>query len=336
MSFYRALGRALAGLSLSCLALPGLAQPSLAPSFAADYAIRNLGAPSGVTGNLGGLTLLAGQADTLLIGGNANSALGAIFSIGLVRDADQHIVGFSGPATRFASAPEIDGGLAYGPGGVLFYTGFNENLLGQIRPGSTAPDRVIELSPLGVQSSVGGLGFVPPGAPGAGALQLASFNSGRFYSATLSPDGAGTFDLLDLSWDATLPGGPEGLVHVPTGSPGFDAPTMLVSEWSAGRVGAYELDAAGVPIVASRRDFISGLVGAEGGFIDPLSGDFLFSTFAGSQSGVIVVGGFAAPVPEPSAAALLLAGLALMVACGARSNILRYFFPPRPQRCSGT
>ena len=40
--------------------------------------------------------------------------------------------------------------------------------LGQIRPGSTTVDRVDDLGPLGVGTSVGACAFVPPGRPGAG------------------------------------------------------------------------------------------------------------------------------------------------------------------------
>jgi hypothetical protein len=43
--------------------------------------------------------------------------------------------------------------------------------------------------------------------------------------------------------------------------------------------------------------FISGLDGAEGALLDPVTGDFLFSTFGGG-SRVIAVRGFAAPPPQ--------------------------------------
>jgi hypothetical protein len=69
---------------------------------------------------------------------------------------------------------------------------------------------------------------------------------------------------------------------------------MLVSEYSAGQVATYELDANGNPDPASRISFITGLTGAEGAAIDPLTGDFLFSTFGGGDR-VVVVKGFAAP-----------------------------------------
>jgi hypothetical protein len=55
------------------------------------------------------------------------------------------------------------------------------------------------------------------------------------------------------------------------------------------------------PVVGSRRVFISGLTGAEGAAIDPVSGAFIFATFGGNND-VVVVRGFA-PVNPPIAAA---------------------------------
>ena len=52
--------------------------------------------------------------------------------------------------------------------------------------------------------------------------------------------------------------------------------------------------ANGDPTLASRRNFVIGLEGAEGAAIDPSSGDFLFTTFGGGDR-VIVVHGFTIP-----------------------------------------
>lgn len=294
-----------------------LAQPSathgqvVAPSFAANYTAVNLGSVPGLPGFYGGLTLLDGDVNTLLIGGSANGPSGAIYSVGLTRDVDGHITGFSGPATHFADAPYIDGGLAYGPDGVLFYTGYPTNTLGQIKPGSTAPDKVINLAAEGVAHSVGALGFVPATHPGAGQFKLLSYNSYNWYTGVLTPDGSGTFDLTSVILETTIVGGPEGFVYVPLGSPDFANPTVLVSEYQAGKVGAYDVDANGDPILGTRRDFLTGLGGAEGAFIDPVTGDFLFSTFGGGDR-VVAVRGFAQPeppsVPDHSATSFLLAG----------------------------
>ena len=97
---------------------------------------------------------------------------------------------------------------------------------------------------------------------------------------------------------------------MPLGSTLFTNPSMIVSEYSAGMVSTYEVDSNGDPVESSRRTFMSGLTGAEGAVIDPVTGDFLFSTFGGG-SRVIVVSGFA--VPEPGTFVAVGAGLALLM-----------------------
>ena len=87
---------------------------------------------------------------------------------------------------------------------------------------------------------------------------------------------------------------------------------MLVSEFSAGNVVAYDLDADGNPLVATRRELVTGLDGAEGAAIDPLTGDFLFSTFGAAVDRVVVLRGFTELPPSlPEPASMLLFGVAL-------------------------
>src|SRR5262249_6214170 len=81
--------------------------------------------------------------------------------------------------------------------------------------------------------------------------------------------------------------------------PQFGADSILVSEYSNGKIAAYTIDGNGDPNAASRRDFMTGLSGAEGAVVDPLTGDFLFSTFGGGDR-VIVVRGFVAPTTTTS------------------------------------
>jgi hypothetical protein len=282
------------------VALPpaGASAQTLQSPFAGRYSVVNLGTPRGVPERLGGLTIKAGTTNRLLIGGNANNADGAFYEIGLRRDASGHIVGFSGAATRYASAPNIDGGATYGPGDVLFFTRFPNNDLGQIRPGSSAPNKLIGLDPFRVASSVGAATFVPPGQPGAGRLKLASYPGGQWYDAGVVADGSGTYNLTGVANRpaSELTNGPEGVVYVAPGSPQFSGSSILVSEYSAGLVGTYRVNGSGDPIVSSRRTFISGLQGAEGAFFDPSSGDFMFSTYGGGNR-VVVVRGFAPPPP---------------------------------------
>lgn len=301
---------------------------SLGLDFASDYSVTDLGEVPGLRTPYGGLTLLAGDTDTLLIGGAANSASGRLYSIGVTRDATTNsITGFNGTALQFGDVGEYnDGGVTYGPGGVLFTAQWPVNNLGQTKPGSTDEDRVDDLAPFGVGgSSIAAISFVPEGFAGAGKAKIVSWSSGNFYDLDLIPDGNGTFDInsatqIDLDPDnvgmQSLPGGPEGFVYIDESNAGFSVDSMLVSDWSAGRVSAYDLDAEGNPLVPTRRDFLTGLTGAEGAFIDPLTGDFLFSTFGGGDR-VVRVDGFIAPppppdpnvIPLPAAAWLLLGGL---------------------------
>jgi hypothetical protein len=289
----------LCALALTLLPAASAHAQQLVAPFAGSYTAHDIGTPPGVADRLGGLTFKAGTTDRLLVGGAANDAPGALYEIGVVRDGAGHIVGFSGAATRFADAAYNDGGVTYGPGGVLFLARWPQNELGQTKPGSAITDKIIPLTPLGIESSLASLLFVPPGQPGAGSLKMASYRGGAWYDADAVADGSGTYDLANVREmpDSRIAGGPEGFVYVPGGSPQFGGPSLLVSEYGVDQIAAYRIDGNGDPVIASRREFITGLDGAEGALLDPVTGDFLFSTFGGG-SRVIVVRGFRAPPPQ--------------------------------------
>lgn len=270
---------------------------TLDPFFAPFYSLISEGAVPSVPLPYGGLTFAADDGNVLLIGGMANNFSADIYRIRIARDANRHMIGFDcGGATSYADANGvtggIDGGLCYGPGNVLFYTTYNDNQLGQIKPGSTAPDKLIALGSLGVFASTGTLQFVPAGFGGAGKLKVLSYNASVWYSFTVSPDGLGTYNLTADSPAVAISigGGPEGLVFIEAGNPGFAVDSVLVCEFATGRVVSYELNANGDPIVATQRPFITGLSGAEGATIDPVTGDFLFSTFGGGNQVIRVTG----------------------------------------------
>lgn len=287
------------------------AAAAIDPVFAASYTLTGLGSVPSLPTPYGGLTLLAGNNNTLLIGGAAN-ATGGIYSIGVTRDGGGHITGFTGSATPFSTAPNIDGGLAYGPGGVLFFTGYPVNTLGEFLPGSSIPNKTVNLSAAGVASSVGSVVFAPNGS-----MKLLSYNANTWNTASLSPDGAGTFNVTGATLNTTLVGGLEGAAYVPAGSALFAPGSVLVAEYVNGIISTYLTDAAFNPIAASRQLFVTGLTGAEGAFIDPVTGDFLFSTFGGLNQVVRVSGGFVAPPPPPptgvpdAGSTLVLLGVAL-------------------------
>lgn len=282
-------------------ALSATAQ-TIDPAFAPFYTAVNLGSVPGVPGAYGGLTFAQGSTNTLLIGGAANGLNADIFSVNFTRDTNQQFVAFEcGPGTFLANAVGntggIDGGLTYGPDGVLFYTTYNDHTIGQLKPGSVNPDRITALTGLGIAGSVGTLMFVPDGFPGAGRLKIASYNTGFWYDTTITPAGDGTF-LINAPTNplVNIGGGPEGIVYIAGGNPGFPTDSVLVSEYATGRVVAYEINANGDPLPDSRRVFMTGLSGAEGAAIDPLTGEFFFSTFGGGDR-VVRVKGFTAIRP---------------------------------------
>ncbi len=301
---------------------------TLAPEFLSAYSLDVLGAAPGVAINYGGLVLKAGDSNTLLLGGAANTPNGTVQQVSLVRtvlNGRNRITGFTPGSTSstLSTAPNIDGGLLYAPNGVLMFTGFNNNTFGQIKPGSTTPDKIIDLNALGIGSSVGTLTFIPSGfGANSGKLLIASYSSSNYYTADLVADGLGTYNLANVSASlVNLGGGPEGIIYVPAGSPGFAAASVIISEYSAGRVSAYEVNALGIPVLATRRDFVTGLTGAEGATIDATTGDLLFSTFGGSNR-VVAVRGFATvPVVVPEAGSALLVLLPILT--GAAGAVVR-------------
>jgi hypothetical protein len=273
----------------------------LTRSFAFDYSCVDLGTVPGVPFGWGGLTLKYDDPNTLLMGGHANQANGRIYQIGVTRDADGHITGFTGSATVYPTANATigqnnDGGVVFGPENVLFVTRFPNNQLEQSKPGSTDPDKVTNLNLIGIDSSVGSIGFVPSGFPGAGSMKIVSA-SGEWYHCDFVPDGNGTFEVISAVLRATLADTPEGIVFVPPGSPVFPANSVLINNWSSGKIVTAPLDANGDPIVANTQDVIAGFGASEGPAIDPVTGDLLF--WSTNQGGVIFrVSGFEIP-PTP-------------------------------------
>ena len=270
----------------------------IAPNYASDYSYVDLGSVPGVPGSYGGVTLKAGDLNTLLIGGAANTAGAMIYSIGVVRGAGGHITGFTGTAVPYATAAGggsggIDGGLAYGPNDVLFYATYPDHRIDEIKPGSGSPDKEIDLNSTSIGASLGALNFVPPGFAGAGHVKIVSYGASTWNDAQVTPDGSGTFDITNIGAAIALEAapGPEGLIYVPMGNPDFPNDSVLVTSYGSGNIVAYQIDANGDPIPATAQNFVTGLAGAEGATVDPVTKDFLFSTFGGGNH-VVVVRGF--------------------------------------------
>lgn len=246
------------------------AAQTVLPPFNDHYQVRALGQMPGIF-NYAGITFLPTDPNVLLVSAYQS---GQIRAVPLVRDAVGHVTG-CGASLPYATVGGNDGGLAFGPGGVLFFTWYGPNRLGQILPGSRVANRVDDLAPLGVPGSVGACAFVPAGRSGAGRCKLASYSGSQWYDVALTPDGAGTFTIQAIQNTAHIQGGPEGMLYPPTSAP-LLGNHVLVAEWNAG-IAAYQTDANGDPLPATRQPFLIGLSGNSGGAIDPITGDFLFA-----------------------------------------------------------
>ncbi len=262
---------------------------TLGETFQKDYKLTDLGRVRGLPTRQGGLVLKSDDANVLLIGGNANRATGKLFAV-KVRRSDDDSIESLGNAAFFADAPYNDGGLCYAPNGVLLCAQWPVNNLGQLAIGARTPGRVLNLGGESQKHSLASLNFFAP----TGHLKMLTWSSGGWYDAQLRPAGDGSYDVVRRTHVTNLQGGPEGFVYVPKGSPQFPKPSLLVAEWSAGNVVAYEITETGDPVPETRRVFVGDLHGAEGGMIDPLTGDFLFTTFGGGDR-VIRVDGLKKP-----------------------------------------
>ncbi len=296
--------RAVALALVSILAAGGAAAqaPALVAPFSDSYALLDLGSIAGVPTSYGGVFILPGQPNTLYIGGSANRSNGSLYAVPITRDEGGHITGFAGAGVRVADAPYNDGGIVPDAGGLISFGGWPENTYVQVNLATGAVMQRLDLRPFGVADSAAAVGFIPGGYPGAGGMRIACYGEGQFYDVTFSVGHAGVIKIHSVTevTGSKLPGGPEGWTYVPLGSPNFTVPSMIVAEYGADKVAVYDMDASGNPVIASRRLFIDGLTGAEGAAIDPVSGEFIFSTF-GEVNHVVVVSGFARP---PSASVL--------------------------------
>lgn len=248
------------------------------PPFAAVWQISSIGAPSGLA-SYGGTAFAPNDPNTLLVSPWPSSA---ILAVPLVRNAQGFLTG-AGAATPVYTVSGTDGGLAFGPGGVLFATWFGPNRLQQIRPGSTTVNRSDDLTPLGVVGTLGTCTFVPAGLPGAGRCKVASYSGNVFYDLPLTADGTGTY-APGTATGTPISGFPEGLVYAPLNTPLLGG-QLLVGEWLAGQIAAYQIGPTGDPIVSTRQVVATGVDSIGGGVVDPVTGDFVFLR----ASGVITV-----------------------------------------------
>ncbi len=281
-------------LLLACL--PGYTQTLTAEFEAAGYILTDLGSIDQLPSQYGGLTIRPDQPNTLYIGGSANTSGGGLYTVALIRDPEtKRITGFDGAAVLYVAAPNNDGGIIFDQFGTLLFTRYSMNELGQVLPDNTYIS--ISLTEFGVAPSVGALAFVPAGYPGAGGLVFSSYSESIMYNVPYSIEASGQYLLSNQIAEVSVFGlasGPEGIAYIPAGSSAFPSLSMVISSYANGTVVVFEVGDNGLPVPSTAREMVTGLTGAEGALIDPLTGDFLFSTFGGGNK-VIRISGFEKP-----------------------------------------
>jgi hypothetical protein len=282
----------------ACLPMPPPATgATVNAAFASHYAIYNLGPVPGVPAPLGGSVISLADPDTLLIAGASERAEGAIYSIKVKRNPCGNIYGFEGTAQLAATTPYVDASLVYTPNDVLLFTEWpGRYMFSQLLPGSTTPDRSIDVRNHGMMGGgLGSIGFIPPGFAAAGELRGASQPEGYWYHVDLAADGQ-LFDISGSTMTTTVPNWPGGFAYVPIGSADFPNPSLVVAEWNNMTVAAYEVDQQGDPIVSTRRPFIDNFDRPWGAYFEPTTGDYLFLSWGAGQDQVFIVQGFVPPI----------------------------------------
>ncbi|MGE0400609.1 MAG: hypothetical protein AB7T06_28120 [Kofleriaceae bacterium] len=290
-----------------CPPPPNAAGPDvqLAAPFDTLYTVYDLGQVPGVPNPLGGTVISALDPNTLLVAGASEAPDGAIYQIGVNRDACGHIIGFNGTATVHATTPYVDANLVYTSPDLLVYTEWPQYNITQLRTGSATFDRTTNFSAVGMDttgdSGPGGLGLVPPNLAAANELRVVTWPGGRWFHVASAPDG-NLLSITGTTQTQTLPNEPGGFAYVPAGSPGFTNQSLIVAEWRAGnpdadRVAVYEVDAQGDPMVSTRREFMSKFPRPWGAYFEPVTGDYLFLSWGTNADRVYIVQGFVPPPP---------------------------------------
>jgi hypothetical protein len=282
----------------------------ISSAYSANYTAASIGPAPGVPTIYAGVAFNPSDPNTLYIAGNAFSTGGGIYAVQVTRNTAGHITGFAGTASLYSTAPNIsNGGLVFGPGNVLFYTAGNN--VGEIKPGSTSPDKVV-VAPVGTaDTTLGTLAFNPYN----GAFDITSYLGATVFDTTLSADGSGTYNISSPSY-ATPFLGPHilGLFYPPLTAPQFSSPSVILADKGEGELAIFQLDSNG-HLIPGTSSLFATIPSMEGSTTDPLTGDLLLTDYSGLQGTnapfIDVIQGFSTPAPEP--ASLTLFGCAATI-----------------------
>ncbi len=281
--------------------------------YSSHYQAFKLGRPSSLpSGNFGGISISPVTNKMLIpISSNIEPLYEAMYEISVKRDAKGRITGLQNDAKKIFDLPapvpngkrnRVDGGNAFHPDGTLFLVTYPSGNIFQY-----SRDFLL-IGEFSGGFSGGALNFVPSWHGAAGKAKYVTWHPttesmhSTIFDVNLSKM---TADATSFSINLQSTGlhlrdpdnaGPEGFAYVPIGSKHFEKPSVLVSEWSRGRIVAYEIDQNANPILSTRAVIAATLPSVEGAFFDDFSGDFVFSTWPNSSPGeIVIIRGFTPP-----------------------------------------
>ena len=274
--------------SCAAPALPLSEQTVFGPLFANDYRMYVLGNPVAPdTVVIHGLTVMPDDPDHLLL-----ALTGGIYAVAVARDTCHHISGFTGAPTLIVETGSTIAGfgaLAPGPNNLLFAsysfaTDSTEHGLGlaEAEAGQLDPIYSTDLGLMGITGNdFASMALVPAGLPGAGGLRVID-GAGALYHVNYAADQS-WFAISGATGPLTFPSSPYGYNYVPSGSPDFAQPSVLVA--NGGAIDAYALDGTGDPILSTSVPFVSQLGFSTGSCCeamraqttDPTTGDVIYA-----------------------------------------------------------
>ena len=287
--------------STTPLPLPTGANARIADEFADFYSIEDLGSIYGYD-NIYAVCLFRPNPLYILISAEKNNS-NYLLKVPVNRDPlTKRIRSFGIPEILLETPLLIWGGLAYGPGGILFATPNKQNYdytryVYQINQDLDWISTDLENTTLPEINGLGSIGFAPPGFYNAGQAVLISINEGRFYKYDLEEiENEDWYSFSNPSFGAPIDKTPAGFSYPNIGSAGFNRQSILVSEYDVtGVIAAYEIYTSGGANLNTKRNFVENVYSPIGSTIDPFTGDLLFTHFnpcTGKRGIYLVYGGF--------------------------------------------
>jgi hypothetical protein len=280
-----------AGLSLATI--PGQSAfggETLVSPFDSIFSLHVIGHPP-LPNDLGGLAIRPEAPDRLLISTLAQSSSASVWSVGLVRDGEGHIVGLSDGPPQFefdagGALGGLYGSLAVQPNGTILFPTAETNQIGEVLPGHTAPDLLIPVLEYGLGGYPSALLVNPPGWCSGGRMIV--------FSA-LSPGGGqsmASVELIPTARGLWLIGAPDpppqSLLITVTGAAALPdncrsvelGHLVLLCENFNGRISAMSPNPArsegGLLEHSTYRVVVEGIFAPRGMTVDPVTGDLVF------------------------------------------------------------